>query len=297
LPSGYLSNANDLAQVLLVGLCFLPILLSNSKSMLRRGFVGAGVVFFLYVILSTGSRAALLTAVLVAVLGTLHTSAIRKFALIGAFCAVGIGTLLFAPGAARSRLATLFSDSQEDSTELDQIARESAAGRKNMLIDSIVLTLKHPLFGVGPGQFQSAEAEYTHLQGKRAPWLETHNTYTQVSSETGIPGFLIFGAAFWNCLRGLARIRKAVRNNPRLQPGYRALNQLWLGFIAFAVTCFFSSVAYQFYVLLFLGLCAGAMSAAERELSASLPQRSDPAQAGGAWRSAHPLGGYARIRG
>ena len=298
LPSGYLSNANDFAQVLLVGMCFLPVFRADSSNMFRRGIVAAGVVFFLYTILSTGSRAALLTAVLVAVLGTLNTSPMRKLALFGAFFAIGVGTLLLAPDAARSRLATLLGGDQEDMTTLQQVAVDSAEGRKNMLKDSIILTAKHPLFGVGPGQFQSAEADYTHEQGKRASWLETHNVYTQVSSETGIPGLIIFVAAFWTCFIRLSRIRKATRNNPRLQSMYRVVNHLWLGFLAFAVTSFFSSVAYQFYLAVIVGLCAAAIGAAERELAASARRSSTTAIPAERPRQGPlPSGAYARIRG
>jgi len=298
LPSGYLSNANDFAQALLMGMCFLPVLLANSTNIFRRILVAAGVLFFLYVILSTGSRAALLTAILIGVLGTLDTSPMRRLALFGAFCTIGIAALLVAPNAARSRLSTLVGGGEDAANSLDQIARASAEGRKNMLLDSIVLTFKHPLFGVGPGQFQTAEADYTHQQGKAAIWLETHNAYTQVSSETGIPGFLIFFGVFGTCLIGLARVRKATRNNPRLQSTYRVLNPLWLGFIAFAVTSFFSSVAYQLYLSLLLGLCAAAIAAAERELAASARRSpANPIAVGGTPQSSLRPASFARIRG
>ena len=298
LPGGYLSNANDFAQVLLVGMCFLPVILANSKSIVRRIIVAIGTVFFLYVILSTGSRAALLTAVLVAALVALHASPMRKVAFVAAFLAIGLGALVLAPRAMRDRLATLLGGDQEDMTTLQQVAVDSAAGRKDMLIDSIILTLKHPLFGVGPGQFQSAEAAYTHTQGKRALWLETHNAYTQVSSETGIPGLLIFGAAVWTCLVGLARFRKIARKNPRLQAMYGIVNPLWLGFLAFAVTSFFSSVAYQVYFSLLLGLSAAAIAASERELSQPREKKSaEGAPAMSPRDVTPPSGAYVGIRG
>ena len=297
LPNGYLSNANDFAQVLLVGLCFLPVLLAGSTSRIRRLIVLLGIVFFAYLIVATGSRAALLTAMLVGVLATLRVNFMKKVLLLAAFALMGIGVFLFAPGTARDRLATLLGGDKDEMTSLQQVAVDSAEGRKNVLMDSIVLTLRNPLFGVGPGQFQTSAADYKHEQGKRATWLETHNAYTQVSSETGIPGFLIFAAAVATCLFRLGRLRKAVRGNPREHARLDVLNHLWLGFTAFAVTSFFSSVAYQFYFSLLLGLCAAATAAAERELKIGAPINSAAGAPLGVSGAKPPKATYVSTRG
>ena len=53
---------------------------------------------------------------------------------------------------------------------------------------SIELTIKNPIVGVGPGMFAVAEAEDAQEQNIEEVWHETHNAYTQVSSEIGIPG-------------------------------------------------------------------------------------------------------------
>ena len=40
-------------------------------------------------------------------------------------------------------------------------------------------------------------------EGTRGQWLGTHNTYTQISSECGLPGLLFFVASLWFSLKEL----------------------------------------------------------------------------------------------
>src|SRR6202008_71981 len=55
----------------------------------------------------------------------------------------------------------------------------------------------HPVLGVGLGAYQRVNAEYSPSIGRK----DTHKTYLNVATETGIPGLLIFlaaiGTVFW----------------------------------------------------------------------------------------------------
>jgi len=55
----------------------------------------------------------------------------------------------------------------------------SAQQRKELLFKSLKVTVRHPLFGVGPGNFEVVSGA----------WDVTHNSYTQISAEGGIPAF------------------------------------------------------------------------------------------------------------
>jgi O-antigen ligase len=111
--------------------------------------------------------------------------------------------------------------------------------------------------------FQASAADLSHEEGRRAMWLESHNSYTQVSSETGIPGLIFFGGAVLSSVVGLLKIRRTV--STKAQERRSVINCLLVGFFAFAFTCFFSSVAYQFYFALMIGLCAGILTAARNQ--------------------------------
>jgi O-antigen ligase len=163
----------------------------------------------------------------------------------------------------------MFSDDDAAEGTTEQIAAASQRGRMQTLIQSIVLTAENPLFGVGPGIFSAAAAEESQEEGRRALWVETHNAYTQVSSELGIPGLIFFVGAVGGCINGLLRVRKKAAELPQFQEIHGTATWLLLAFLAFAFTSFFSSVAYQLYFSMLIGTCASGIIAMERELSAA----------------------------
>jgi len=264
MPTGFLANPNDLAQVMLVGVCFMPVW-GVGKSPQVRGFVALLMLPFVYTVFETGSRAALLALIALAILVFLYASPMRKVFLTVLFLAAGIG-LFSASDTARMRLATLFSDKTGDKSASQEIAIESRDGRLKALNQSLELTLKNPLFGVGPGVFASSAADMSHAEGKRAAWVETHNSYTQVSSEMGIPGLIFFGGAVLSCLLGLSRVRKIANTRPDKVAVAGTANFMLAGFWTFAFVALFVSVAYQFYFSLMIGMAAAAISVMEREL-------------------------------
>jgi O-antigen ligase len=179
-----------------------------------------------------------------------------------------IGGLLAASPTARLRLDTLIHSDQITTmgTNEDK-AITSASERLHTLQQSLEMTIKNPIFGVGPGVFQAAAADMQRADGQRASWIETHNAYTQVSSETGIPGAIFFCSAVLISLRELFRIRKRTNQLPQFEKMRDTVTLLLLGFLAFAATSVFSSVAYGFIFWSLFGLCAAAIATMNRELA------------------------------
>jgi len=80
---------------------------------------------------------------------------------------------------------------------------------------AIDMTRDHPILGVGPGCFKYHFMPYrVALSGKYPAgltrgfpmnWGEVHNDHLQVSSETGVPGYLLFLAALALCAGGRRR--------------------------------------------------------------------------------------------
>jgi putative inorganic carbon (hco3(-)) transporter len=114
--------------------------------------------------------------------------------------------------------------------------RGSAEARKELLIKSLAVTATHPLFGVGPGNFQS----YTRS------WLVTHNTYTQLSSECGIPALILFLLLLRRAFLNLRYLRKLplIPENEELRHYANALTASLAGYLLGA---FFSSSAYELF--------------------------------------------------
>ena len=120
------------------------------------------------------------------------------------------------------------------------------------------------LLGVGPGMFPLADDSYMKEIGyRKGGWAGTHNSYTQVSSELGIPALLFFLAAVAMSLKSTYSVFKKTRGDPRLEEmGSFALG-LHYCLIIYAVTIFFDHIAYTVMLPVFGGLAASLARAAE----------------------------------
>jgi O-antigen ligase len=135
----------------------------------------------------------------------------------------------------------------------------SAEARKDIFVKSLTITMAHPIFGVGPGNF----SPYTRV------WRVTHNTYTQLSSECGIPALLMFllllARAFHNVK--YARKRLPSHDDPELQLFAGAL---WIALAAYVAGAFFASTAYQlfpYYLVMYTTLLYRIVSRPKPQLS------------------------------
>ncbi len=240
-----LADANFLCLYIVIGLPFLwlaasvktgfmkPILFALTLPMLA----GAG---------RTGSRMGLLALMAGLLLFLIFASVKQRLIVITGGIVFVILALFFLPQKIRERFTTYFGADSAQSLE----AAESANARKVMLIRSLELTAEHPLFGVGPGEFQDAEASEAKQAGKQAMWRFTHNSYTQVSSETGIPGLILFVMALFGAYRGLSPVR---RRDPDVRVRRAALFTQ-MAVVITAVGIFFLSVAYGGIIAVIIGI-------------------------------------------
>ena len=129
-----------------------------------------------------------------------------------------------------------------------------------LLRRSLIMTAKHPLFGVGPDQFQVAEAADASASKVRGAWNGTHNVYTQMSSELGIPGMVLYMGALFGSYRGLSAIRKRGRT--------RHIRQMALflqtAYFTLIVGAFFLSLGYGGLPFVMIGLSTAFKAAVRR---------------------------------
>jgi hypothetical protein len=159
-----------------------------------------------------------------------------------------LGALVLLPMIPESmwgRYSTLLSKDAGDVSSNE--AAESAAGRLQYFKESIQMTFQHPILGVGPGQFVTVSANNAKENNQRAAWRETHNSFSQVSSETGLVGFAFYLTAIIGSFRLLWRSRKW--GPVRLFAEASLISGLGL-----LVTSNFSSAAYLYYWPVFCGL-------------------------------------------
>lgn len=227
LSQGSYENPNDYAIAILYGcICWYFMLHNPRSSFFVRGLSLLVLPFLLLMLLKTGSRGALLTALLTFIPIFWRYSMMVKAALVLLLPIIAAGALLLLPPEIRSRYLTVFSQERIEKAQSmeEQELLASAVGsseqRLQLLKDAARLTLQNPLFGVGPGMFSVAQNDISVERGqRRGAWLGTHNTYLQVSSEIGIPGLLLFLAILFHAWKNLRALEQATasRRDDRAQ--------------------------------------------------------------------------------
>ncbi|MEO7652527.1 MAG: O-antigen ligase family protein [Bryobacteraceae bacterium] len=277
LDQGKFSNPNDLAQALLLTLPFWFLITRNPMRAPFRVLIGMGCIgIILAALAKTGSRGGLIAFLITVFTIFWGAPLIGKLKITAAAALVVVVGALFLPGATVRRYVVLTKDASVEpeqapfagDDELEEIAASSSESRKLILKESIGLTLRNPIFGVGPGMFPLAAAADSAAQGKRTPWLQTHNTFTQVSSEAGIPALVFYAGSLLACWLGMLAIERRCRtfNHPHAADiGYAAFC-LRLSLASYIMTAAFSSVAYQTFLPTLAGLSIALVRTANSEL-------------------------------
>jgi O-antigen ligase len=241
---------------------FVFVLLTRAKVL--KLVAAALLLYGLYLVANTGSRGALISFSVVALFLISRASGPVRIA-----CLVGIPLLVLAiaamlPQSIKSRYMTLFND---DSAGERTEATDSYKTRQYLLTTSLQLTLANPLLGVGPGEFSNTEGREARAQGQHGAWQVNHNSYTQVSSEEGVPGLLFYLGALVSTFRLLSSVWKKCRDIPRFRAAAMAAFCLMLAMVGFGVAVFFLSLAYSFYFLFATGLAIALSAAVQREMT------------------------------
>ncbi len=252
--SVFFSNANELALQLALGIAFLLFVFFTKSNLLKvLGLLGIAVS--LRYMLKTGSRGVFLAVAIMALVIFLFSR--YKLQIIALGIPLMIFTFAFLPAATRNRLLfinTSAAEAANANSEVEISAYESQEQRQRLLKMSLELTLTHPLVGVGPDQFMVAAAGETEKKGVYSEWRGTHNTYTQVSSEAGIPAFAFYTSAL---ILGMVSNYRRYRRTA----GIESLSDiagisfsLFLATIVYSVATIFFHIAYSSYLPMILGL-------------------------------------------
>ncbi len=211
----------------------------------------AGILLSTYYAFRTGSRGCLIAASAMLILIFLLSRNRWKVALLG-LAALGVALAATRSGKSSStlhRLSLLGSNLDppiETASDLSSIA--SHVEREELFKTSLRFTLRHPLLGVGPDQFATAVDQDAARASQHMPWLGTHNTYTQVSSECGIPALIFYVGVIALCLRSNFHLYRRTRDRP-VDRHLAGLSQCLLtGTFVFAVSAFFFHMAYSAYL-------------------------------------------------
>jgi O-antigen ligase len=174
-PLGY-GNANGALYTL--GLAAAAILAVCANRDIVRGPAGVlAVTMFAFAVLTTSKAASILALAILMVAVVAHRVG-RWQAAAGALLVVATFGITLLVGLAR------------ESRLVEALEWALTERRATLWHEALVIAADHPIFGAGPGTF--AETSPTALSDSDAQWA--HSAYLQITSEIGIPGFLLLAA-------------------------------------------------------------------------------------------------------
>lgn len=242
---GTIGNSNDFAAHLIF---VLPAIAFLAFAQRRNLFVKISASLIigvgLFQILSTGSRGGLISVIVTLVYLLYAGSRKIKLAILIGAPALSLFAVPLLPHQAALRLESLFNSN----VQTDE-ASSSEEGRLTLLRASVAISFEHPLLGVGPGVFMDYQGNVATQNGERGLWHVSHNSYTQVSSECGIPALILYLCAL---AVTFAYLRKAAKFRETSVAGPAQFVAMMM--VGFCTTMIFLSVAYTLNLLVISGL-------------------------------------------
>ncbi|HEX8492715.1 MAG TPA: O-antigen ligase family protein [Pyrinomonadaceae bacterium] len=234
---GMFENSNDLAMHLVMMTPIAIALFFSVRSIIKKAFFGACAALMIAGNLVTFSRGGLLglvaaLCVLLWKLGRRHRLLVFVVALSLAF-----SLIVFMPGVMVERLASIFDPSAEES------AGASAISRRALLFRSLLVMARHPLFGIGIGNFHAVSIREQ----------VSHNSYTQVGAEVGVAAMLLYIMLILTAFkraRGVEKETLAAEHHSRF---YYLAAGLQASLIGYMICSFFSSVAFHYSIYYLVG--------------------------------------------
>jgi O-antigen ligase len=243
---GTFGNSDDVALFAGFVLPFLVLAGLQIRNVVFRTIVIAvGCGILLRMVGMTGTRAAV--PAMLGMLGVyfLRGNGVQRLFLVVMAVAGSVLMIAILPSTILTRFATitksLSTETVMEESSSDE-AMASVAERTDLVKDGIRMTVAHPLFGVGPGEYPDYRALYLDADsGRHKRFFPPHNTYIQVSSEEGVPGLIFYlgflGATFWTIRRGMRLNRPG--SHLGWEQGYRIGTALEASLVYFAICAAF----------------------------------------------------------
>src|SRR5258706_8065626 len=204
LPFGAVANSNDYAAHLLMLLPSLLWVALVAKSFTIRIATLVAFCGGLYAILASASRGALIAVIIGIIYYLFSVSIKQRITAIAIMVTVLAIVFSLMPGKAIQRIVA-FSKGSASAEAL-----RSSDIRSHLLQDSIWYALTHPVFGLGPGNFSTAEGK-----AHRDLWEPAHNSFATVASECGFPALILFIGGIGGSFAIFRRVGRETQGDPR----------------------------------------------------------------------------------
>jgi O-antigen ligase len=225
---------------------YIAVLFITHPSFIRSSLLTAATAAMMWMLILTASRGGMMTvafSILLTSLLILRRNLRGRLIGLGLIIAL-VATIAAAPGVFWDRIQTIWSDSSPGN-KVSASADASTEERQAILKASIQYTIEHPIVGLGLGNFSVARGTETGLS---TGWNGTHNTFTELSSEAGVPALLIFLALLGSSIAAMWRVTrapKATAEGAELDAFSRAT---LASLLAFLFGAFFAHIAYEYFL-------------------------------------------------
>lgn len=230
---GMFGNPNDLALHLVMMIPLAVGLLLSTRNMFAKPLYIASAVLMVGGVIVSFSRGAFLGLLGMSMVLAWKLGRSNRFVMIVLVGVLLVALIAVAPGEYTSRLGTIGSVTGD----------ASSSSRRDLLIRSIIVAIHNPVFGVGIGNFHIVSIHE----------LVSHNAYTQVAAEMGLAAMVIYIMLLVAPFRRLRVIEQATYEGRRGSRIYYLSVGLQASMVAYMISSFFGSVAYQFYVYYLIG--------------------------------------------
>lgn len=272
IQKGILENPNDLAINIAINFPLAVAFMLGEKGALKRFFWALSLAFMMYATIATYSRSGMVALVITISIcfWEFVVKGRRMMLLIGSLIVAVFGLgVVFGTPRYLVRLETMVTGTNLEGS----LDKNSIATRKQLLVDSIKMTIQHPIFGVGPGNFAVMTGH----------WQPAHNTYTGLGAETGVPGLFLFVLLLALSLRKIKKVRKL--------PGYFEHEniRLWTSalqaaLIAYIVAAIFATTEYNLFPYFMVGYICVLYKIARSAETQEVEKRTNNGGSGLRWR-------------
>jgi O-antigen ligase len=233
--NGMFGNPNDMAIHLVMMIPICIGLMFAAGGIVRKAIYVACAVLMVAGTVVTFSRGGFLA--LVAASMTLALKIGRRHRLAVVIVAILSFTtfIAFAPGNYSNRVLSIFVHQRD--------AFGSADARQALLLRSLHVALRNPVFGIGMGNFN-----FVSIRDQ-----ESHNAYTQVWSEMGLAALIVYVMFLLTPLKRLRQIERETLAEHGGSHFYYIAIGLQASLVAYMVASFFASVAYYWNIYYLVG--------------------------------------------
>jgi probable O-glycosylation ligase (exosortase A-associated) len=229
---GMFSNPNDLAIALNMTWPLALVLALTTKEKRKKIFYLVCIGVMMTAIITTFSRGGFISLMAAGGLLAWKLGRGRRISTVLASLLLAGCLLAIMPGNYVHRLLTIVNVEQDETG--------SAQERQQLLETGLNLAMRHPVIGVGMGNFHIYTA-----QDKVA-----HNSYVEIAAELGLIGLIAYLIILFSSMKRMNRIEKEIALSP--DPGLRETRYYAIGvqgaLMAYAIGSIFASIEYLWYL-------------------------------------------------